>query len=287
MIDHKTPVPFTRGLRKVDEMLSKPWYDELIILAGYPGMGKTEFTHFVARANADKWVKVCYLSLELTREALALRYAIKSAAVKWVDYQDRKYSEAQKDIIDRKYKEFIEYKNISVVGDDRTYTLSDLIKDYPDWEYGILDEYYSKGYKLFIIDNLGKIWGYENELKAHAEITSALQDRKKKTKACVILLHHMWKRDKRSGTGEGWVEWIRGSQKIIDNASQVLEIYRNTDPEEMDQEEKAKVRIKQYKHTMAGVSGYAEIYFNKWTYEENYHRAKKPLPAETEEDELF
>lgn len=285
MIDHKNPVPFTWWMKKIDEVLSKPGFDELIIFAWYPGMGKTEFTHFVARSNADKGVEVCYLSLELTAENLAIRYAVKSAGVKWIDWQDKKYTESQKEIIERKYTEFKNYKKITVLGDDRTYTLDDLIGEYPNWRHGILDEYYAKGCKLFIIDNLGKIWGFDNELKWQAEITSRLQDWKKKTKACVILLHHMGKRDKKSRWEEGWVEGIRGSQKIIDNATQVIEIYRNTDPEEIDKEEKSKVRLKQYKHTMAGLSGYVEIYFSKWTYLPYYDG--KSLPPIPEEDELF
>lgn len=289
MIDHENKVPFTWWLRKVDEALTKPWYDELIILAGYPGMGKTEFTHFMARANADKWVKVCYLSLELTSENLAIRYAVKSAWVKWIDWQEKNYSDHQKEIIEKKYKEFKGYENIEVVGDDRTYTLDDLIGDYPDWRLWVLDEYYVKGYKLFIIDNLWKIWWFDNELKAQAEISSRLQDWKKKTRACVILLHHMSKKDKKGNRAEWGTESIRWNQKIQDNATQIIEIYRNTDPEETDPEERAKVRLKQYKHTMAWVNWYAEMYFYKGTYVQNYDKIKH-LPvadAKDDEDELF
>jgi hypothetical protein len=42
---------------------------------------------------------------------------------------------------------------------------------------------------------------------------------------------------------------MRGSQKIMDNATQVFEIYRELDPDNTDETEKAKVEIIQMKDT--------------------------------------
>ena len=66
----------------------------------------------------------------------------------------------------------------------------------------------------------------------------------------------------------GGIAGIRGSQKIIDNATQVVEIFRTLDPEETDPEERAKVRLLQYKNTMSGQNGVADIYFDMGTYVE-------------------
>jgi len=56
---------------------------------------------------------------------------------------------------------------------------------------------------------------------------------------------------------------MRGSQKIMDNATQVIEIRRDLDPQTESAEEKAKVELYQYKDTFEGANGYCGIYFNK------------------------
>ena len=65
---------------------------------------------------------------------LATRYAVKSVGMKYVDFQDKVYKDdaAKIDLIDKKYKEFMTYENIFPVGDDKTYTLDELIGDYPN-----------------------------------------------------------------------------------------------------------------------------------------------------------
>ena len=54
MINHKDATPFTWGLEKIDQALTKPDYGQLIVLSGYASVGKTEFTYFLARKNANK-----------------------------------------------------------------------------------------------------------------------------------------------------------------------------------------------------------------------------------------
>jgi len=47
---------------------------------------------------------------------------------------------------------------------------------------------------------------------------------------------------------------MRGSQKIMDNATQVFEIYRDLDPDETDPLTKATVEIAQMKDTFEGAN---------------------------------
>jgi hypothetical protein len=47
---------------------------------------------------------------------------------------------------------------------------------------------------------------------------------------------------------------MRGSQKIMDNATQVIEIYRDIDPDEEDKKTKARVELAQIKDTFEGAN---------------------------------
>ena len=62
---------------------------------------------------------------------------------------------------------------------------------------------------------------------------------------------------------------MRGSQKIMDNATQVMEIYRDLDPD-CPQDERNRVSITQLKDTFEWANWFVDIYFHKWEYvEEN------------------
>lgn len=273
-IDHGKMTPFTWWLRKLDIAFGKPDEKDLIVLSGYPSVGKTEFTHFVARANADLWNLVAYLSLEMPKEKLAERYACKKAGVSRLDFQEKKYTEEQAAIIDKEYEAFLWYKNIVMIGEEKTRTMSELLSNQTNTKKWKLDELYDFGCRLFVIDNLGKIDGDLNELIRFDNISSKLQQRKNKTWATVILLHHMAKPQRGNQYVPWWVAGIRWSQKIIDNATQVFEIFRDLDPENTDPKDKATTTLYQYKNTMGGTNGMAEIFFNG-EYVEDYHG---PLP---------
>ena len=272
MIDHINKNKFTRWLKKLDKKLSKPDYMELITVYGGAWTGKTEFTHFVARANADNWVKVCYISLEMPREQLALRYALKRAWIKeYIEYQDKKYTSHQWELIEQYYKEFIDYKDIALVWEDRTYTIQDLLSENKE-QVWIMTQYYDMGYRMFIIDNLGKIQSAKNEWEAQGEITSLLQSWKNKYKACIFLIHHTGKKQK--GT-EASMRW---SQKIIDNATRVIKLERDSDTNATPIE-RARLEITQEKNSMRGSYDTTECYFDRGIYVEefvgNLYKSKK------------
>lgn len=277
-IDHTRKTKYTWGLNKLDNALSKPDIMELITVYGSAGTGKTEFTYFAARANADLWVKVLYLSLEMPAEQLATRYALKKAWIKsYIEYQDKKYTQHQGELIDQYYKEFIEYKNIAVVWDDRQYTIHDLV-----WEWWLLQEYYDFWYRLFIIDNLGKILTSKNEWESQGEITSALQSRKNKMQVCIMLIHH-------TGKSKKWTEPdMRWSQKIIDNSTKVIKLARDSDPDAIPAD-KAKLMIRQEKNSMRWEYVETECYFDRWVYVEEFVGdlyKNKRLQKAIEEDEI-
>lgn len=264
VVDHINKTQYTWWLDKLNKALSRPDNAELITIYAWGGTGKTEFTHFVARANADAWVKVCYVSLEMPSRQLALRYAIKKAWIKaYIDYQDKKYTHHQGELIEKYYKEFIEYNNISLCGEDRQYTLQDLLSNNNDM-VGTMQYHYDMWYRMFVVDNLGKIITNKNELEAQEYITSSLQDWKNKMNCCVMLIHHTSKNKK-------WESWgMRWSQKIFDNSTKVIKLERTMDDTECWQEELAKLTIKQEKNSMRGDYVETECYFDRGVYIEEY-----------------
>jgi hypothetical protein len=47
---------------------------------------------------------------------------------------------------------------------------------------------------------------------------------------------------------------LRGTQKILDNSTQVFEVYRDLDPENNNVQDKARVTLYQYKDTFEGAN---------------------------------
>ena len=261
IIDHDNRTPFTWWLKKIDKILWKPDYSELIILFWYMSSWKTEFSYFTARENA-KTEKVCYISLELDEYNMKLRICRKRACVSKYDYQTWNYTENQKQIMDEYLQEIESIENLRIKKPQKN-TLLEIERTIRMW--------YDAWFRMFVIDNLDKILWDEDEIKRHQHITSSLQDLKNELRICIILIHHAKKPpNKQQQYMPAWMSWLRGSQKILDNATQVIEIFRDLDPEQEDKREKSKVMLFQYKDTFEWWNGITDIYFKEWNYHEQY-----------------
>lgn len=255
--------PFTWGLEKLNQRFGLPDKRDLITLFWYMSCWKTEFTYFVARENVRAWNAVCYISLELPEYDMKLRIARKCAWIKKIDYQRGNYTDYQKSIMDEKLKELNTISKLFIVKPEK----SDI------WEITkTMHEYYDKGCRMFIIDNLDKISWPSDENKRYQEISSTLQNEKNEFNTCIILIHHAKKpMNIIQAYTPAWMSGIRWSQKILDNSTQVFEIWRNLDPDTWnDPKEKAKVEIYQLKDTFEWANGFETIYFNKWVYQEEW-----------------
>jgi hypothetical protein len=112
---------------------------------------------------------------------------------------------------------------------------------------------YDEGYRMFVIDNLDKILAEdrEDENKRYQRITSILQDFKNENHLCILLLHHAKKPETKNPYKRAGIAGMRGSQKIMDNCTQVFEIYRDLDPE-IPEIDKPTVEIIQMKDSAEG-----------------------------------
>ena len=252
---------YSRWLDKIDTRFWLPSNRELIIIFGYMSSGKTEYAYFVLRKNAEKGNKVMFISLELPEYDMKLRIARKKAWVNKFDFQTKKYNQHQKQIMIDEFNKIDKQPNLLITSPEDK-SLWEIMKQ--------IRTAYDRWYRFFVIDNLDKILsdGREDENTRYQRITSQLQDFKNENNVCIILIHHAKKPDSK------WLVYkpagmagMRGSQKIMDNATQVFEIYRDLDPD-CPLEDRNKVSITQLKDTFEWANWYENIYFNKWEYVE-------------------
>lgn len=255
-MDFERLCPYNRGM----DLPPQRWCfdrNDLVVLAWYPSCWKTEFTYFLAQKNADKGVKVLYITLELTPQYLLERLAMKKAGVNKKERQEKKYTEQQREIMNTNFLHFKNYPNIKLVGYKQAPTIEDIEISIRNWK--------KEWYDLFFIDNLGKIAGDTNEINRFTDITNKLQSLKNELWTCIFILHHMGKPWKGAEYEEWGIAGIRWSQKIIDNATMVLELFRDLDPER----DKEKTTLTLLKDTMSWHTGKIHLLFNKWDYAVN------------------
>ena len=93
-----------------------------------------------------------------------------------------------------------------------------------------------------------------------------MQDIKNESDLCILLIHHAKKAySKDQQYSEAGAIWLRWSQKIIDNATQVFEIWRDLDPDR-EWDDRYLTEIIQLKDTFEWANGREKIYFWKWEY---------------------
>ena len=102
----------------LDKRFGMPGRRELIILLGYPSSGKTEFSYFAARKNAEKGNKVLFISLELPEYDMKLRIARKRAGVNKFDFQSKNYTPQQQKIMEDQFKKIDTQENLKIVSPD-------------------------------------------------------------------------------------------------------------------------------------------------------------------------
>jgi len=245
--------------------MGKPDLNELIVFFWYMSCWKTEFCYYMARENAQIGNKVWFISIELDEYNLKLRIARKRACIDKNMFQNQTYTDTQRILMKDEFEKIDKMKDIFIVNpiNDTNHIIDEIRRLYDQW------------CRLFVIDNLDKISGVENDNARYQYITSSLQNLKNELPICIILIHHAKKPlNKIQSYSPAGMSWLRGSQKIMDNATQVIEIWRDLDPD-IIQEEKDRVVLYQYKDTFEWWNGKVTIYFSKWDY---YGERQNELP---------
>ena len=247
----------TRGNENINNVFGYACND-LIVVVAEPWMGKTEWTCHVATENGRLWKRVLYYSLELSPSKLKQRSSYAKAGLSKAQFQRGDYDKRLNDTIEKNYKEFDKYFDLTwnQSMQDIDVLLSNIESKAKEW------------YDLIIIDNLWKIRrDWHKDLEVEIRLTSDLQNLKNKYKNLnIILVHHQGKVKDRASE---WMASVRWSQKIGDNATIMIQIWRDKDPEETA-EVKARVCLYQFKDTEWWVIAKEDIYFRNGQYHEKY-----------------
>ena len=211
-IDFETKTPITWGIEKIDEMIGKINYGEMVTFVWKAGSWKTEYCFFMARKNADAWVKTAFISLEMPRKNLILRTAIKRAGVGKREWDNKILEDRQKEIIKSEIERLSNYNNLSLFGVTKNDT-QEWTKITPEDIWRLIYDWYKKWVKLFFIDNLWFIkQDWVEEWDTQQEACRLLKQLTIKLKITIVLLHHVKKWNDRDRQN-----MVRGSWKINDD----------------------------------------------------------------------
>ena len=264
VIDHWPKVSITWWLDSLDDELKRLTLQDLVIFVAYPQMWKSLFCLLMAQANWLRWYRSTFFSLELSKRVFFERTWVESAGLDWNEYLDWDYSDQIKWKIDLKVNELNNMVNVDVVWSNESVDLETLLA----W----IRKFHSMGTELFFIDNLWKIvWEWnESENSRFERITSELQNIMKELDICIVLMHHLSKPMKWDEYKPWWWSAFRGTQKIKDNCTCMVEIRYNRD-KEADIEVRNFVNLIQYKRTRAWWADRMWTFmFQRWVYvEEN------------------
>ena len=257
--DLESVVPYTRWTNWLDNKFGRYEKGILNVIVWESQMWKTEYTLFQAKANADRWFKVLYLALEMTKEKMIARLAKKKAGITKEERNEKSFSSSKKDIFKKEYNKLDSYNNLDIISlkNVNNQNLEDIIIDYKN-----------KWYELFYIDNLWFIQWDWKEIVDTAETVRILSDITNIEWITINLVHHLNKwtdKDRKKPRG---LASIRSSGKIENDADNVLQVWRNLNTEWLLPEEKAQVSIILQKDRENWDPSQQTIYFNKWDYDD-------------------
>lgn len=258
-IDLEHVVPFTWWVKSLDEKFGKIDYHSFVIALWESGSGKTEFTFFQARQNANAGIKTCYIGLEMNKSKMINRIAMKRAGISKAQWDNKSFSEFQIDKMKCIRDEIWRWNNLDIVSLDNP-TAENICQ--------FITEKNKDGYELFFLDNLWFIigWPRDSELDVTREASRLFKNLTNQLNISLILLHHFNKGNSASRQKLRELSDIRSSWKIENDADLIFQIRR--DFTEEDERYSSKVVFSLQKDRNWWTPGIAEIKFVSWDYEE-------------------
>lgn len=212
-------IPFSWGCQPVNEKLWLLDRNKLVIFAWEGWSWKTTYTLWQAVDNANNWLRVTYMSLEMSVKNLIISRARKIA---WIEMQKEVWekitvTDKQKEIFNKEVKYLQNNKNLTLVWYDKSLT-KDTFEQKLEW--------LAKTSDLVFIDNLWMIWRWQKESELLPLLTQIMLSARSRYKCTIIALHHMSKWTEH----QIWARWknaIRWSWKVLDDADNIITIARD------------------------------------------------------------
>ncbi len=255
---------FTWGTPRLDEKMVPMKNGEYVVLVGETCGGKTAYSHDMAIKNAKLGYKVLFLTLEMTTEQIHERTARSYAGISLEEYKSEIYPTAKKQRYEEKLHELATDKNLITSGfpSDKAVHIENVLK--------FIDLF--EDIDLAFIDNLNMIdatksFEFDEERYASKKISNYV----KHTQLPIVVMHHF--RKKAPGTKGNSkmrsLDDLRGSAKVSQDASMVLQVGRNIGPELTDRA-KSEFIFYQMKTRHFTEDGFEMVYFNKGSFYDNY-----------------
>lgn len=211
-------MPFTWGLKWLDQELWLLDINRLVVVAWEGWSWKTTYTMQQALANADNWIKVCYMSLEMWRASLIKFIAKKKA---WIQKQNTIWKEVilsnnQKELFKKEVDKLQSNNNLEII-----WYKEHLTQEKFEKELNRL----AKEYELIFIDNLWMVWRWAKESELLPILTQIMLKVRQNNNITIVALHHMSKWTEKQTWPRG-KNAIRGSWKILDDADKIITIAR-------------------------------------------------------------
>ena len=235
---------FTRWDKGIDDKIGKLHRGSYVILLWETWAWKTTFSTFMARHNKNS----VYYVLEDKKENIIKRYALKYAHITKEELNEWRISEDKIRIFNYAVREYNKTP-VNMIDVWHSISIETLVASIKEQE--------AKWVWMFFIDNLWKITAeWKNESEQTKFISSELLKLCNDDNICIVLIHHY--RKKQNNMEWRWIESIRGSQKLADDATMVVEYMRD----EWDNS----CRIKIMKDRDWGEPNVYELAYDKWEY---------------------
>ena len=235
---------FTRWDKGIDDKVGKLHRGSYVVLLWETWAGKTTFSTFMARHNKNS----VYYVLEDKKENIIRRYALRYAHITKEELNSGRISEDKVRIFNHAVKEYNKTP-VNMIDVWHSISIETLIASIKEQE--------AKWVWMFFIDNLWKITAeWKTEAEQIKKISSDLLGLCNDDGICIVLIHHY--RKKNNNMEWRWLESIRGSQKLADDSTLVVEYMRD--------EWENSCRLKVMKDRDWGDPNVYELAYDKWEY---------------------
>lgn len=264
---NKGTIGLTTGLVDLDRFTGGLMKNDMVVIAGRPGLGKTALALTIARANAVQGRRIGFFSLEMSSEQLTMRVLATNSGISASSMRSGDVSEVQVASIRDAGSEV---ESLPLMIDDRSAAPVSYIRSQAK------NMKRKKGLDLLIVDYLGLVRPENryagNRVHEVSEITAGFKSLAKDLAVPLVLLSQLNRSVEQREDRRPRLSDLRDSGSIEQDADVVMLLYRESYYLEMDGPPKAKAgesdgtytdRLADWHRLCDDAEGTAEILISK------------------------